>query len=210
MTLDAVPEWQDLSTNRPGQAAREQAVAHKKAAPVKVAVARVLGVHGEERAWRVGADGEEEVARRLGKLGPNWHVIHAVPFGDSGSDIDHVVIGPPGVFTLNTKNHLKSKVWVADRVFMVNGQKQDYLRNSRYEAERSATLLSRACGFAVAVDPIIVVLAASLTIKSQPVDVHVVARKQIRKWLTSRPSSLTQERVEEIYSYARRDITWRR
>jgi hypothetical protein len=156
----------------------------------------------------VGADGEVEVARRLQKLGAGWHTIHAVPVGDKGSDIDHVVIGPPGVFTLNTKNHSGNKVWVAERTFMVNGQNQPYLRNSRFEAERASKLLSKACGFGITVEPIIVVMAAELTIKAMPPDVHVVGRKRIAKWLASRPPVLAPEGVEIIFEQARRDSTW--
>jgi hypothetical protein len=158
----------------------------------------------------VGADGEEEVARRLQKLGDGWRVLHAVPVGHKGSDIDHVVIGPPGVFTLNTKNHSGSKVWVAERTFMVNGQKQPYLRNSRFEAQRASKLLSKACGFQVNVEPIIVVMAAELTFKGKRPDVHVVGRKQIAKWLTGRPPTLAPEGVEIIFEQARRDVTWTR
>jgi hypothetical protein len=207
--IPTVPEPEhDLAANKPGQAAREQALAAKQAAPVKTALARVLGVHTDERAWRVGADGEVEVARRLQKLGAGWHTIHAVPVGDKGSDIDHVVIGPPGVFTLNTKNHSGNKVWVAERTFMVNGQNQPYLRNSRFEAERASKLLSKACGFGITVEPIIVVMAAELTIKAMPPDVHVVGRKRIAKWLASRPPVLAPEGVEIIFEQARRDSTW--
>ena len=173
-------------------------------------LARAFGVRTEERDWRVGADGEEGVASRLRRLGEGWHIIHAVPVGENGSDIDHVVIGPPGVFTLNTKNHSRAKVWVAEHSFMVNGQRTDYLRNSRFEAKRASQLLSAACGFEVAVDPVIVVLAAELTIKAQPTDVSVVGRRQINRWLSRRPQLLVPDRVTKIYEQARRDMTWRR
>ncbi len=199
----------DLAANRPGQAARKQALAAKQAAPVRTFIARALNVHTDERAWRVGADGEEEVARRLEKLGTGWHVIHAVPVGDKGSDIDHVGIGPPGVFTLNSKNHSGNKVWVAERTFMVNGKKVPYLRNSHFEAKRASSLLSTACGFDIKVEPVIVVMAAELTIKAQPLDVHIVGRKRIAKWLASRPAVLTPEGVEIVYEQARREVTWR-
>jgi Nuclease-related domain len=206
---DGEPEWRDLAANRPGQAARKVALERRQAAPVKTVLARVLQVHTNERAWRVGAEGEEEVARHLGKLREGWRVLHAVPVGEEGSDIDHVVIGPTGVFTLNTKNHVRGNVWVTDTVFMVNGQKKEYFRNSRHEAKRASRLLSAACGFEVPVEPVIVVMAARLTVKSHPADVHVVGRKRIRKWLTHQRPLLTPERVEQIYGYARRDLTWR-
>jgi hypothetical protein len=174
-------EWADLAMNAPGQSARRQALAAREAAPIKTVLARILRVDTDERAWRVGADGEEEVARRLRKLGDGWHVLHAVPVGTNGSDIDHVVIGPGGVFTLNTKNRRGKKVWTAEKALFVNGQRTDYLRNSRHEAERAARLLSSAAGASVHVEPVIVVISEKLTIKHKPDGVHVVSRRATSK-----------------------------
>ena len=204
----ASAEVHDLVANRPGQAARERAVELKQAAPVRTVIARALGAKSDERNGRVGADGEVEVARRLGKLGAEWRVLHAVPVGSRGSDIDHLVIGPAGVFTLNTKNHTGCKIWVAENAFLVNGQKTPYLSNSRFEAKRATELLTRACGFSPTVAPVIVVLAAEMTIKQPPLGVHVVARKKIARWLASRPPVLTLEGVDELFAAARRSTTW--
>lgn len=79
-------------------------------------LARVLMVHTEERAWRIGADGEEKVGAQLDKLiqrDPRWRAIHAIEVGERGSDIDHLVIGPGGVYSLNAKHHPGAKVWSA-------------------------------------------------------------------------------------------------
>ena len=104
------------------------------------------------------------VGRLLDKLPDGWAVLHAVPVGKGDTDIDHVVIGPGGVFTINTKNHSGQKVWVAGRTFMVNGQKQPHLRNAGHEAQRASRLLSAAAGFRVDVVPVIAVVdPASLT-----------------------------------------------
>ena len=92
---------------------------------------------------------------------------------------------------------------------MVSGQRTDYLRNSRFEGRRATALLSKACGFDVPVEAVIVVMAEKLTIKAQPTDVHVVARKAIVKWLNSRPPTLTPEGVAEIYQQARSSATWK-
>ncbi|MGY6499909.1 MAG: nuclease-related domain-containing protein [Acidimicrobiales bacterium] len=202
-------EWVDLAGNRAGQAAREQAVALRQAAPVRTFLARALQVHTDERAWRVGADGEETLAWKLRKLGEEWRVLHAVPVGDKGSDIDHVVIGPGGVFTLNTKNHSGKKVWVSEKTLMIGGHRTQYLRNSRFEGTRASSMLAAACGFEVPVRPVIVLMCEELTIKSAPEDVSVVSIRIIRKWLQRRPVVLTAEQVEAIYDHARRDSTWR-
>ena len=147
--------WLDLATNRAGAEAREQAQAARDAAPVKTVLARVLGVHTDERAWRIGADGEEKVAAQLAKVArkdSRWRFLNAIPVGDRGSDIDHLLIGPGGVFTVNAKHHPGAKIWVGGNTFMVNGHRQPYVRNSRYEATRAAKLLTAACGFPVHVE----------------------------------------------------------
>ena len=90
---------------------------------------------------------------------------------------------------------------------MVNGQKTDYLRNSRFEAKRAAKLLSAACAFNVNVTPVIVLMASSMKVKSKPEGVEVVGRKQIVKWLSSRPVVLNPDAVDRIFHHARRDLT---
>jgi hypothetical protein len=75
------------------------------------------------------------------------------------------VIDPRVAFTLNTKNHLGSKVWLAENALLVNGHRTDYLRNSRFQAKRATKLLSAACGSEMPVDPIIVLMADGLTVR---------------------------------------------
>jgi Nuclease-related domain len=51
-----------------------------------------------------GARGEESVGAILGGLEEGqWSVIHDATFGRG--NIDHIVIGPPGIFTIETKSH---------------------------------------------------------------------------------------------------------
>jgi hypothetical protein len=56
--------------------------------------------------------------------------LHSIPIGNKGSDLDHLVIGPGGVFSLNAKHHLNASICIAGSVFTVNGQRTNYLRNS--------------------------------------------------------------------------------
>lgn len=207
------PEWADLATVRAGAAAREQALALKQTAPVRTFIARVFDVKNDERAWRIGADGEEMVAAQLNKLlktDPRWRFLHAVPVGNKGSDIDHVVIGPAGVYTLNAKHHPNANIWVGGGTFLVNGQKQPYIRNSRYEATRAAKLLTHATGIPVHVTGIIVpVNARDITIKKEPDEgVAIVNRMALSKWLNKQPIMLTTDQIDTIYDAARRSTTW--
>jgi hypothetical protein len=205
--------WVDLATNTPGAAAREQALTARDAAPVRSLLARALGVHTDERAWRIGADGEERVAAQLAKVvkkDSRWRVIHAIPVGTRGADIDHLVIGPGGVFTANAKHHPRAKIWVGGNTFMVNGVKQPYIRNGRHEAKRAADLLTAACGFPVHVEGLVVTVNADdVVVKSQPDGVTVVPRVRTAKWLLRHGEILGTDTIEAVYEVARRSSTWR-
>jgi hypothetical protein len=199
----------DLSANSAGAAARAKRDEVNAEAPVLNFVARVLGLKTEERNWRVGARGEEMVAKELLKLGPHWRVLHAVEVGERGSDIDHIVIGPAGIFTLNTKCHPGGKAWVAERAVRVNRQRNDYLRNSRHEGIRASRLLSAALGSPIEIRPVIVFVSLSeFDVKQQPPDVHVTTRKRLINWLETLPIVLDSARIEAVYDAARLSSTW--
>ncbi len=204
---------EDLAARPAGALVRQQAVAARQAAPVRTFAARLLGVKSEERAWRIGADGEELVGAQLDKLtrkDPRWQVLHSIEVGDNGSDIDHFVVGPGGVFTLNAKHHPDAKIWVGGNTFMVNGHRQPYIRNSRHEAERASRLLTAACGFPVFVQGMVVpVNASTITIKARPDDVHVVNRAALRGWFKACRVALTDIDIATIFGAARQERTWR-
>jgi hypothetical protein len=202
----------DLALNVPGQSARDQALQLRAIAPVRTFVARLVGAKTDEGSWRIGADGEEEVARRLARLGLEWRVLHAVPVGDRGSDIDHVVIGPGGVFTINAKHHPQANVWVRGDTVKVNGTNQSYVRNSRHEARRAAKLLSDAAGFDVEVRGIVAIIGAhrAFTVNEQPRDgtVAVVARRELERYLNGLLPVLSAPSTARIYDVARHLSTW--
>ncbi|MEO5834891.1 MAG: nuclease-related domain-containing protein [Nakamurella sp.] len=206
--------WRDLATTEAGAAARVQARAARDAAPVRTFIARVLGIHTDERAWRIGAVGEQKVAAQLARLAaldPRWRFIHAIPVGSRGADMDHLVIGPGGVFTVNAKHHPRAKIWVAGHTFLVNGTPQPYLRNGRHEATRAARLLGAATGFGVHVESLIVpVNADDLLVKSTPEGLHVIARSQVTRWFLQHGDVLPAEVVQHVYEAARRSSTWQK
>jgi hypothetical protein len=61
-----------------------------------------FGVPVLER-WARGARGEEEIGRLLEGLGDGWVSLHDIDTGRG--NIDHVVIGPAGLFTIEAKSH---------------------------------------------------------------------------------------------------------
>ncbi len=161
--------------------------------------------------WYQGAVGELAVASCLARLGPEWTVFHSIPVGNGTSDIDHVVIGPGGVFTINTKNHAAQALWVTGKTFMVAGQRQRHIPNAAYEARRASLLLSRAVRDPIHARALVVVVnPRRLTIREKPAEVTVLTDGQLIPWLHMRPPVLGSDRVADIAAAANQPRTWRR
>ena len=201
-----------LTSNSTSQGLKSQPIVQKKAAPVRSFVSRLLGAPAEDRPFRAGADGEEQVEHQLSKLPNGWHVLHSLPAGSRSSDVDHVVVGPGGVFTVSAKHHPGATVWVDGDTFLVNETKHPYVRDARHVAVRATRSLTELSGFAVPAIAVIAVVGAhqGLTLKSQPADgaVHVVPRRNLVNWLVSRRPLLAPDQVEVVSERARHSCAW--
>ena len=211
------PENRDLSLHRPGELVGARAQAEWEAAKDELGVLawgqRLIGSKTEERNWRVGAQGEVTVGSKLEKLCKRgWRVLHSVPVGTRGSDIDHVLIGPGGVFTLNTKRHPQSSVWVRGNTVKVNGHNQPYVRNSRFEMERAARLLSEAAGRPVPVTGALVFLTGTMppkvTVREQPDEVLVLDLQTLLPAYKRRKGIWTADEVDALFEIARWSRVW--
>ena len=202
----------DLATRRPGHNA---AVMAARLAPRRRwlrVLARVLGIRTRDRSWRVGAAGERTVGGRLDRLTRHgWRVLHAVELG-LGGDVDHLLIGPAGVFVVNTKHHPNAVVKVGRKVVFVRGRQQPYTAKSGREAARVRLALSGAAGRPVHVAPLIVMhghrhLRGWIT--NRPQGVQVLPSRLVTWWLRL-PGRVTlpPAEVESLYAVARRPGTW--
>jgi hypothetical protein len=190
--------------SEPGTDARDFALALLQSSPVYARVARLLGV-ATVPARRGGPHHQSEVAGRLALLPAGWRVVHS-----AGGDIDHLVVGPAGVFAVTVRHHPDAKVWIRNDIFKVNGRNHHHVRQARQQADRAAALLSAGAEFDVAVHGVIAVMGAQrgFAVKRQPRDVTVVNRKTITAYLHSRPIILGATSVDRIEELARRESTW--
>jgi len=87
-----------------------------------ILVGAIFGLmHGLRRIERffIGARGEERVSRLLSELPPGYHVFNDYRAG--AMHVDHVVVGPAGVFAVETKCW-RGKVTVEDGHILVDGR----------------------------------------------------------------------------------------
>ncbi|WP_437055838.1 nuclease-related domain-containing protein [Streptomyces sp. enrichment culture] len=163
----------------------------------------------EIRSWSDGLVGERVTGRRLDRLrGHGWYTLHAIQWA-SGADIDHLVIGPAGVFSINTKRHRDKSVWYGDAAITVNGAVQRHIAVSQSEARRVSRALTRRCGVEIPVRPVIsVVHAAKLKVKNANPPVLVLEVENLDRVLSGLSPVLSPDQAAHIYGVARDAGTW--
>ncbi|MDQ4124431.1 MAG: NERD domain-containing protein [Actinomycetota bacterium] len=202
-------EYREHPLGTPGLSARRMARLAGPSQPLLRFFASLFpGPRGAAASWEKGAEGEEAVARKLGKLPRDyWITLHDVPLGTRGRNVDHLVIGTGGVFSVNAKN-LSGKVLVKTNAFLVGGFPEPHLRVARDEGERVSQRLSAVVGTPVPVDPVIVVMSPELRIDSQPDGVRVLALGDVTRWFQERGPILDRPAASRIYEAARAKRTW--
>ncbi len=215
------PEWTDLASNLPGMGVFREAT-----------LRRHRDGTAAGRSWQVGGEGEYSAGQMLARFTtpsawdrllrrpPRWRVLHSVPLRDVRGavrgDIDHVLIGPPGVVTINTKHHRRGTVVVDGDEVVVNGRPTAYIAKARQEANRARTQLTAALAVdgnsdlaaALAVRPLILLVGTMPSVRRGPVGVPVVPLQSLRRTVESLPVMLTRPEVAIVFELARRSTTW--
>ena len=142
---------------------------------------------------RRGILGEEAVADVLAGLPSSYWVLHSVPTGHG--DVDHVVIGPTGVFALETKAWEGAFYRSRGQLFC-NGRPADHvLRQARGAAAQVRHLLLEA-GIEVWVEAVVV--AAQASVSRSPMrfrQAHVIAIEDVVGFVTGHRRSLSGSMV---------------
>lgn len=203
---------ESLGANRAGQVAIAELLKAQGDVPPRSLLRRVFGMSPlspETHAMYRGVVGEIEVGEALDRLGPEWSVLHALPVESGMGDIDHLVIGPAGVFVVATKNHSGHNVWASQRTLMVAGVRQPHIRNMEYEMGRAERSLTAAAGSPVEVAGILAIVAAkTVVVREKHRDVAVLTAGQIVNWLLRHKRVLTAAQVSHISTAASLASTW--
>ncbi len=169
-----------------------------------VGLAMALGVLGDllrsrqrVTAWRDGAEGEQHTARSLEGLPDGWVVLHDRRIPGGPANIDHIVVGPPGVFVIETKRW-SGTVSIDGATVRVNGRRRDVVAQVRREAEAVRRLLEDR-DRSLLVRPVICVHDADLPVFRRRVDgIPLVAGGGLVGTLVEGPAVLGPEEVTAV------------
>lgn len=140
-----------------------------------------------------GALGEIAVGARLKTLSSDWAVFHSLPIGLDGWDIDHILIGPGGIVTINAKHHRDLPIAVSRDELTVDGQPVPYLRHSEFEQEYVSTLFQDRWSSTPPIHPTVVFIAPrEIVFESVPSPVTVLDLADLVDWLAALPVALDE------------------
>jgi hypothetical protein len=168
------------------------------------------GYSGQAKVRMTGA--QRRTRRQLTKLGrAGYRAVHANHIPGSEDQIDHLVVGPAGVFAIDSEGwdkRLIVRTKNARQLWHGPFSKKERLDHARWESQRAAEMLTGAIGKPITVRPAMAVYGPKIpwdvvTIR----EVDVFSGPRLRKYLRRRARQLgvrplSDEDVERIYKAA--------
>lgn len=159
-------------------------------------IAWVIGGDVFGLTWLWGSWGEEETEEALRQLGREWYVFHDVP--NKFGNWDHIVIGPGGVFMLDSKR-LRAPA-KAERDGLWSGRTRyngGTFRGAAIELRESLRAHVRECPY---VQAVVVVWGEFEQRLHQEERVVYVSGDRLAEWLATSDSRLSEGRTAALAS----------
>jgi hypothetical protein len=151
-------------------------------------------------AWRTGAEGEVRTAEFLDPLAAEGFVIlHDRRIPGSAANIDHLVIGPTGVFVIETKN-IAGRVHIDGDQVRIGGRRVPVVAEVDREVAAVVTALAPLLGsLDLTVTPLICAHRADLPWFNRRVrGIPIVSGRGLVKAIRDSPARLTAEQVDGL------------
>jgi hypothetical protein len=205
-------DWSEsLRMRGAGQDTMRDCLSARNTTPRSPRLSRFLGVHPLVPAARVlyrRALTQRAVAGLLEELGVRWDILHGVPCPQGGPQLDHLVIGPAGVFVIRGYDFRAADVWVSEDGLRT-GRRKHPLGELIGQAASAAQWLETATGLQPAARAVAVVLEpAKIWTKRDSDAVAVVGGKALVTWLLTQPQTLSGTEVAMLSDAADRPATW--
>ncbi|WP_344202910.1 nuclease-related domain-containing protein [Pseudolysinimonas kribbensis] len=169
-------------------------------------------IDDEARGWYDGVLGERQTALELSLLGPEWTILHSIPIGERGTDIDHLAIGPCGVFVINSKRHPGKTVTAGGLGMRLDGIGVGHVSSIARQTAQVEGRLSSRCGFAVPVEGILSFVDVRRIVIKAPLGengtrIWAVHDSQLSTTLHG-PRVMSDEQLARLVSVASLPGTW--
>lgn len=155
-------------------------------------------------AWRRASVAERKTEAQLRKLERNgYRTLHARAIPGSEAQIDHLVIGPTGVYAVDSEKwdkRLSVRVQMGKKLFHGPFDMKARLTEAHWEAAEASKHISELYGRQVTVVPSLAIYGPAVPWKIMTIrGVDVYEGGRARKWITKREKALTPEEIDRLY-----------
>ncbi|MEV0160146.1 nuclease-like protein [Nonomuraea fuscirosea] len=158
-------------------------------------------------AWRRSSVAERRTEAQLRKLERSgYRTLHARAIPGSEAQIDHLVVGPTGVYAVDSEKwdrRLPVRVQMGKKLFHGPFDMKPRLTEAKWEASQASELISESFGREIAVVPSLAIYGPPVPWKIMTIrGVDVYQGDRARKWITKRERALTSTEIDRIYDIA--------
>jgi hypothetical protein len=165
------------------------------------------------KSWNKGIVGEKTVAKYLNQLPEDYFIFNDVKFPGSYGNLDHVVVGPNGIFVIETKNYegfflVKQDSWYYKRGKYIKKSKsqpgEQVMRN--VFSMKKFLESNKIKMYGVWVDPIVTLVNNNFEIAEKPEYYNVLSPSAIPKFIVNKKNhvdpSILQGAIDLIEPYS--------
>lgn len=161
---------------------------------------------------RAGAAGESVLPQLLRPLPDSYTLLNGVPVPGSRADIDHVLVGPPGIWAIEAKNHVgmvqcSGDAWGYARRGPGGTLREGHIGNPSQQAHRAATALSNYLyrrGVTAPVQPAVVFTHPHVELNLEQPTIPVLRAAEVQAWIAEQPARLSPTETTQAVETMRR------
>lgn len=159
----------------------------------------------ERKSWDKGIKGEDTVYSYLRKLPESYFVFNDVKLPNSKGNIDHIVLGPTGIFVIETKN-INGYFLVNDKEWLYSGGgqvKRAYSQPGRQVlgnsmALREFLLSERVNMQDLWINSIVTLLKNNFEIKTTPRNYDILIPSKIPQFIRTKKDTISKYTINDI------------
>jgi len=169
-------------------------------------VRKIFKLLSERRDFRLGLDGELATADELNQLMRyGYYVFHDFPADHF--NIDHVVIGPAGIFAVETKTRSKGTmkgkqgamvIFENSQLKFPNYQESESIQQAKDESKWLAQFLGKSVGKSLAVKPVLALPDWLVERRAKDSSIMVINPKEAVGYVTSGAKVLDEQTIQQV------------
>jgi hypothetical protein len=149
-----------------------------------------------------GAEAEEKVAERLNALPDGYFGFHDISF--DGFNVDHIVVGPGGIFVVETKSH-RGKLTARGDALLLNNKPpmKDFLNQAWSQTFEVRDLLKEHLSKELPVKPVLCFSRAFVQVRRPVKGIAVTNIKYLNDYLLKQRRVLDEEDLKLVVEFLR-------